>query len=412
MCIEVSWLINGHQNNICFNISFMTLSKGTVMLNKILNDHLNKLEEDPDIEYLKGVTPATLFRFLNGSVYLDNIRKTAINSVLITFEDFNDRDLLLPFFADMRYRGRGLKTDDYKKSLLGNYLKIYYPMHLKANMYHDEFISKQISMVEKCLQLCEGRLLANEQHVKDEVEKVSNSYSFFPTVKGFYSDNKAMCKKVMSDLKEKGMDSLYGINHEMVDALMHCIQIGLDNVMNLCDARNHPERLLEYALALYKECQNDAKTFEYNFEIGRYGEVRKILEKKIAFDTVFVYLLLFELRDMLPNDHILCREGCLSPERRTTFYLSRRFSMSSSVVLRMQKKIVMKCILFSILNRMKKDHRKEYKLVDLHSEIGIHFGWLDTNDERRYEKVQNVLSQDKDSTYLTDKLFQARNPIP
>ncbi|WP_163311685.1 hypothetical protein [Enterobacter cloacae] len=124
------------------------------MLDSTLKKYLKNLTGDADVKYMEGVTSATLFRFLNGSVYFDNIRKPVVNSVLYEFEDFERRELLLPFFADMRYRGRGLKTDAFKKSLLGNYLKIYYPMHLKANMYHDEFITKQISMVEKCLQLC------------------------------------------------------------------------------------------------------------------------------------------------------------------------------------------------------------------------------------------------------------------
>lgn len=380
------------------------------MLDSTLKKYLKNLAGDADVKYMEGVTSATLFRFLNGSVYFDNIRKPVVNSVLYEFEDFERRELLLPFFADMRYRGRGLKTDTFKKSLLGNYLKIYYPMHLKANMYHDEFITKQISMVEKCLQLCGVSLLTNELFLEDENESVG--YSFFPTVKGFYSDDERMCRNITSDLKGKGMDSLYGINHEMIDALMHCIQMGLNHVMSLCDARTQPERVLEYALALYKECRVDAKKFSDNFDSNNYNETRKVLEKKIAFDTVFVYLLLSELRTLLPEDHMLCRKGRLSPERPTIFYLSRRFSMPSDTVLKLQKKIIMKCILFSTLNRLENDGSEEYSFMDLHRDIGSHFGWLDTNEERRFKSVQNILNREASCLYLTDELFRARNPVP
>ena len=79
------------------------------MLDSTLKKYLKNLAGDADVKYMEGVTSATLFRFLNGSVYFDNIRKPVVNSVLYEFEDFERRELLLPFFADMRYRGRGLK---------------------------------------------------------------------------------------------------------------------------------------------------------------------------------------------------------------------------------------------------------------------------------------------------------------
>ena len=378
------------------------------MLDRTLKKHLQNMEGDSDIKYMKGVTPATLFRFLNGSVYLDNIRKPVNNSVLIEFEDLNNCELLLPFFADMRYRGSGLKTETFKISLLGNYLKIYYPMHLKANMYHDEFITKQIAMVEKCI----TSRSSDEFIVGSESEKASCSYSFFPTVNGFHSNNTGQCKKVMSDLKGKGMDSFYGINHEMIDALMDCIRTGLKHVMSLYDVISGPEPVLKYALALYKECQTDAKTFADNFDSANYNETRRILEKKIAFDTVFVYLLLSELLAILPEHHMLCRKGRLTAERPTIFYLSSRFSMRSDAVLNLQKKIIIKCILFSTLNRLKKDISKEYNIMDLHNDVGRHFSWLDTNKERRTIRVQSILNRETDCLYLTDELFRARNPVP
>jgi len=381
------------------------------MLNTELECYLDELEKDPDIKYMKGVTPATLFRFINGSVHLDNIRKTVDNSVLTEFESLKNCELLLPFFADIRYRGIGLKTDAFKKSLLGNYLKLYYPKHLKVNMYHDEFIAKQIVAVEKCILLCCSSPSVNDMPVADHCEQESGSYSFFPTVKGFFSDNEQQCQKIMSDLKKKGMDSLYGVNHEMIDALMHCIRTGINHVLSLSDARSQPKRVLEYALTLYKECQNDAKTFADNFDFGIYNETRKVLEKKIAFDTVFLYLLLSELRSILPEGHLLCRKGWLSPVRPTIFYLEHRFSMHSNIVLMLQKKIVLKCILFSTLNRLKKGHDEEYGYMDLLSDIGSNFGWLDTKESRRDKMVLSILSQDEDCRSLTYVLFCARTPV-
>lgn len=382
------------------------------MLNKVLKGHLDTLEKDPDIKYLKGVTPATLFRFLNGSVHLDNIRKPAVNSVLIAFEDLDNRELLLPFFADMRYRGIALKTDAFKRSLLGNYLKIYYPMHLKANMYHDDFITKQISMIEKCILLCDNSAPSDELIVTNESDSKRRSYSFFPTVHNSFSMETGQYKEFISDIKGKGMDSLYGVNHEMVDVLMDFVRKGMAYVMNLCEASTQPKPVLEYALVLYKESQNDAKIFSSNFDSNNYNETRRVLEKKIAFDTVFVYLLLSELRTVLPKNHMLCCKGRLRPERPTIFYLSSRFSMRSDTVLNLQKQIIMKCILFSTLSRLEKDDGKRYGFADLHSDIGSHFGWLDTNDDRRYVRIQQLLDLKVNSPCLVDELFRARNPVP
>ncbi|EKN3392577.1 hypothetical protein ACHZG5_001503 [Yersinia enterocolitica] len=382
------------------------------MLNSDLEEYHRKLNNDPDIKYMRGVTPAVLFRFLNGSVHLDNIRKPVINSVLTEFEDIGKCELLLPFFADMRYRGIGLKTDAFKKSLLGNYLKIYHPMHLKANDYHDDFISKQIEMVEKCIS--RGYALQSlpvNKTAADEWIEEYDSYSYFPTMRGFFSDDIKQCQKVMTDLKGKGMDSLYGINHEMIDALMHCICVGIDTVMNLCDGKLHPVRVMEYALMLYKESQKDARNFAENFYPDIYNETRKVLEKKIAFDTVFLYLLLSELRSIFPKGHIFLTKGWLSPERPTISYLNRRFSMPSNAVLKLQKQIVLKCILLSTLNRLKKDLSKKYGSMDLLSDIGRHFGWLDTNEDRRYEKVQSILRLDGGCICFTDDLFRTQTPV-
>lgn len=67
------------------------------MLDSTLKKYLKNLTGDADVKYMEGVTSATLFRFLNGSVYFDNIRKPVVNSVLYEFEDFERRELLLPF---------------------------------------------------------------------------------------------------------------------------------------------------------------------------------------------------------------------------------------------------------------------------------------------------------------------------
>ncbi|HGY5108498.1 TPA: hypothetical protein ACNV5Q_001156, partial [Citrobacter braakii] len=48
----------------------------------------------------------------------------------------------------------------------------------------------------------------------------------------------------------------------------------------------------------------------------------------------------------------------------------------------------------------------------LHRDIGSHFGWLDTNEERRFKSVQNILNREASCLYLTDELFRARNPVP
>ena len=382
------------------------------MLNSELKKYHMELDEDPDIYYMQGVTPATLFRFLNGSVYFDNIRKPVKNSVLTEFEDLGKCDLLLPFFADMRYRGIGLKTDAFKKSLLGNYLKIYYPIYTKANQYHDEFINKQIEMVEKCIS--RGYALQSlpvNQSAVDRWGEEYGSYSYFPTIRGFVSDDKEKCQKVMTDLKEKGMKCFYGINHEMIDALMDCIRAGIDTVMNLCDVKFHQVQVMEYALALYKECQKDAKNLDENFYVDVYNETRKVLEKKIAFDTVFLYLLLSELRSILPEGHIFLRKGWLSPERPTISYLKNRFSICSDAVLKLQKQIVLKCILLSSLNRLENDRDKIHTLTDLLNDIGRHFGWLDTKEDRRDKWILSILSQDGGGICFTDELFRTRKAV-
>ncbi|KYJ79629.1 hypothetical protein AT292_09615 [Enterobacter cloacae] len=75
-------------------------------LDKELNDFLAKLRKHQDIRYLQGVTPATLFRFLNGSVHLSHIAEPAKNSVLNVLQDPKQADFISSFFSDLRYRGR------------------------------------------------------------------------------------------------------------------------------------------------------------------------------------------------------------------------------------------------------------------------------------------------------------------
>jgi len=86
--------------------------------------------------------------------------------------------------------------------------------------------------------------------------------------------------------------------------------------------------------------------------------------------------------------------------------------MRSDAVLNLQKQIIMKCILFSTLSRLEKDDGKGYHFADLHRDIGSHFGWLDTNDDRRYLKIQQLLDLKVNSPCLVDELFRARNPVP
>ncbi|ENA3448796.1 hypothetical protein ABHY64_001756 [Yersinia enterocolitica] len=382
------------------------------MIDDELNGYFNTLDKDKDIQYLKGVTLATLFRFLNGSVYLTNIEESVVHSVLSEFQSVEKAQFILSFFSDVRYREKGLKTDEFKKSLLGNYLRIYHPCHVKVNLYHDAYIIEQIGVLNRYIErISYLGSLNNGSQCEPYYENIKSldGYSFFPTRRAMGEGEKRDYNHAIDIIMNKGMDSLGLLDETLMRVLYDSVLDGIEQVMSLYT----PERpasvflVLFYALNLYEECQRDAVEFADNFDSNVYNKKRKELEKKIAFDTVFVYLLLSQFNEIdLLKKNVSQPVGQLETKiklkRPTLHYLKSRFNMSSNNVLKLQKKIILKCILFSIIKKMKEDNSKTHSYMDVLINVKDNFVWIDTNEHRRDRAIYSILVDE--SKCCTDML--------
>jgi hypothetical protein len=153
--------------------------------------------------------------------------------------------------------------------------------------------------------------------------------------------------------------------------------------------------IIEYALQLYRECRKDADDFANNFSVSDYNEKRKVLEKKIAFDTVFLYVLLTDFCDAGGFGAFDKKAlNTIKPVRPTLSYIKNRFGLSSDNVLSLQKYIVVKAVLYAVLKRMQADSSTQYTRLRFLREIDKHYAWLDANTSRRNEDINKLIDSD------------------
>ncbi|MGE4698255.1 hypothetical protein [Yersinia enterocolitica] len=383
-------------------------------LDNDLNIFFKRLKKHQDIRYLQGVTPATFFRFLNGSVHIGNISELAENSVLKILQDPERADFISSFFADLRYRGKGLKTQEFRESLMWSYIRLYHPQHLKVNNYHDAYIFDQIKALESFVDLFYSGV---SDFYLSEINDVyvNDSLSFFPTVRKIQRnivEQKAF-NKALKTIKNTGMNSLYVLDENLMDVLNSSVREGIQHVMQLYQSDKHDTAIavILYSLDLYRECRKDAEDFANNFSTSDYNEKRKVLEKKIAFDTVFLYLLLSDFCDT--NGFGTFNKKTLEsikPVRPTISYIKNRFNLSSDKVLSLQKEIVMKAILYAVLKRMQADVSTTYTHHRLLREIDEYYSWLDINSSRRNHNICALIDLQTEQHCIRE-LWATRNPV-
>ncbi|EOT1757900.1 hypothetical protein ACNHYK_002633 [Citrobacter koseri] len=367
-------------------------------LDKELNDFLAKLRKHQDIRYLQGVTPATLFRFLNGSVHLSHIAEPAKNSVLNVLQDPDQADFISSFFSDLRYRGKGLKTQAFRDSLMWSYIRLYHPQHLKVNIYHDAYVFNQINALETFFDTyCSGT--SGVYFPAMDNLYANGSLSFFPTIRGLSHSpfDRRTCNDALKTIRKTGMDSLYVLDKDLMKVLSFSAQDGIQQVMQLCQPEDPASAtaIIEYALQLYRECRKDADDFANNFSFSDYNEKRKVLEKKIAFDTVFLYVLLTDFCDAGGFGAFDKKAlNTIKPVRPTLSYIKNRFGLSSDNVLSLQKNIVVKAVLYAVLKRMQADSSTQYTRLRFLREIDKHYAWLDANTSRRNEDINKLIDSD------------------
>ena len=383
-------------------------------LDEDLDKFFKRLKKHQDIRYLQGVTPATFFRFLNGSVHLGNISELAENSVLNVLQDPEDADFISSFFADLRHRGKGLKTQEFRESLMWSYLRLYHPQHLKVNIYHDAYIFDQIKALEGFVDIFYSGVSGFYLSEINDIY-VNDSLSFFPTVRQTQKhivEQKAF-NKALKTIKNTGMDSLYVLDENLMDVLNSSVREGIQQVMQLYQSDKHEAAIavILYSLDLYRECKQDAIYFEDNFSVSDYNEKRKVLEKKIAFDTVFLYLLLTDFCDT-NGFGTFDRKALesIKPVRPTIAYIKSRFNLSSDKVLSLQKEIVRKAVLYAVLKRMQADHNTTYTRHRLLREIDEHYAWLDVNASRRKSDIRDLIDSSTEQ-HCVRELWATRNPV-
>lgn len=368
-----------------------------VSLNEDLNDFLGKLRKHQDIRYLQGVTPATFFRFLNGSVHLSHIAELAENSVLNVLQNPERADFISSFFADLRYRGKGLKTQAFRDSLMWSYIRLYHPQHFKVNIYHDAYICDQINALEAFFDsYCSGVSSVHFQAIDNLY--ANGSLSFFPAVRTLTHSpfDSRTCNNALKTIRKTGMDSLYVLDENLMKVLNFSARDGIQHVMQLYQPKEPASAIaiIEYSLRLYRECRKDAEDFANNFSASDYNEKRKVLEKKIAFDTVFLYVLLTDFCDANGFDAFDNKAlSSIKPVRPTIFYIKSRFNLSSDKVLSLQKEIVLKAVLYAVLKRMQADSSTQYTRHRLLREIGEHYPWIDANTSRRNLDIETLIDR-------------------
>lgn len=383
-------------------------------LDEDLDKFFKRLKKHQDIRYLEGVTPATFFRFLNGSVHLGNISELVENTVLNVLQEPGRADFISSFFADLRYRGKGLKTKPFRESLMWSYIRLYHPQHYKVNIYHDAYISNQIKALEEFIELFYSGISSIDFSEINDIY-VNDSLSFFPTVRQTQKHivGQEAFNKALKTIKNTGMDSLYILDKNLMDVLSSSVREGIHQVMQLYQSDKHDaaRAVIFYSLDLYRECKKDAGNFEDIFSVSDYQEKRKMLEKKIAFDTVFLYLLLTDFCDK-NGFGIFNRKTVesIKPVRPTISYIKSRFNLSSDKVLSLQKIIVIKAILYAVLKRMQAEHNTTYTRLRLFREIDEHYAWLDVNASRRNSDIRDLIDSPTEQNCVRE-LWATRNPV-
>lgn len=379
------------------------------------NDLINKMDQDPDIVRLKGIKLQDLWDMIYSFKEFDDFAVADRgNSVCDILTKDGALDTVAFLLNSLSNRKEG-KNGYFYRHFPCNYMKIYDSSLHPVLMSNEKYILDLEVIVKDLISELSG-----EAFLTDLIKTISASvkdFSFFPEITNHAPDD------VLEFLYSVPVEPSSVLDLTYVRMINEHFLEKINTFHDRYTSKNvdHIAEVLSYLLGLVGECKQDRGDTEmYKFT----KQKRKVcfLEKKVAFDTMFIFVLLSKVLEAIKHDnsidHNICKTGI--PNSPLQMLMDENFDKGAFFIIKEQRKLLMKVVWYCSLMRLKVkrknilDDNNQFLSSEIINHVYKNVSWLDSNSTRTAQYFWSLTKKvmgDKKYSHI-EHIYAASNYKP
>lgn len=358
------------------------------------NDLINKMEQDPDIIKLKKIKPQDFLKVMYACKIPGGFSASDKgHSVLDVLTKDGALNVVAFLLNSLSHRKEG-KTGYFYRNLPCNYMAVYDSGFEHVVVSHGKYIFDIEAIVKSLILKLNGKYF--QINLKSSIPFVGNKFSFFWGLVGHASDD------MSGFIHLKPVDFIGNLKISQIKIINEYFSDSLNSFDNLLNAGNtgHMTDVLLFLLDLMAECRENRGELDLSNSVKQQSRTH-FLEKKIAFDTMFTFVLLSKVIETINCANMIqpANAKIAMPDSPLQVLIDENFTKDSFFIIKEQRKLLMKIVWYCSLLRVKNKKESVLDENDLHlsSDVIKHIysnvSWLDSNSTRTAQYFWSLASE-------------------
>ncbi len=347
------------------------------------NDLTIKMEQDPDIVRLKKIKPEDFLKVMYACKMPGGFPASDKGySVLDVLTKDGALNTLAFLFNSLSHRKEG-KSGCFYRYLPCNYMAVYDSGLEHVVVSHGKYIfDLEVIVRDLILKLNGGDF---QIKLKSAAPSIGNEFSLFSTIINNASDD--ALDFIYS--KPVGFSEMLSLTHiNMMSEHFSNSLRSFDSALS-AGSVGHITNVLIFLLELMAECQQNRGDVDISNYLKQQSRTH-FLEKKIAFDTMFIFVLLSKVLEVIKRANML-QSGVAKitmPGSPLQVLINENFTQDSFFIIKEQRKLLMKVVWYCSLLRLQDkqesilDENNRYLSPDVINHVYSNVSWLDSNSTR------------------------------
>ncbi|HAV2177990.1 TPA: hypothetical protein R4Y36_003507 [Enterobacter hormaechei subsp. hoffmannii] len=363
------------------------------------NDLIIKMEQDPDIVRLKKIKPEDFLKVMYACKMPGGYPASDKgHSVLDVLTKDGALNTLAFLFNSLSHRKEG-KAGYFYRNLPCNYMAVYDSGLEHVVVSHGKYIFDLEVIVRDLILKLNGGYF--QIKLKSAAPSIGNEFSLFPTIINNASDD------ALDFIYSKPVDFSEMLSLTHINMMSEHFSNSLRSFDSALSAGSvgHITNVLIFLLELMAECQQNRGDVDMSNYLKQQSRTH-FLEKKIAFDTMFIFVLLCKVLDAIKRANML-QSAIAIPGSPLQVFIDENFKKDSFFIIKEQRKLLMKIVWYCSLLRLKNkkesvlDENGPHLSSDVIKHVYSNVSWMDSNSTRVaqyfWSLVRDALNENKHS---------------